>query len=355
MLNIGLFAQKTAYKMLVGTYTEGQSEGIYKIEFDEKGKQISKKLLAVTDNPSFLAFSPDKNYLYAVNESGVNSAVSAFKFDKENETLTLINRISLNDAGPCYVSVSKKHVFTANYGNGTISVLKRNSDGSLTDTIQTIVHTRKIYSPRKFGASNVHQTLFSPDGNMLIVTNLGKDCIYSYKYNPNSEKEPLELIEEKILTKHSGPRHAVFTKNGKYLYLLNELNASLTAFEINKSGSLSIIQTASVVNNQDLQNGAADIHLSPDEKYLYATNRGEANDITCFKTGKSGKINKEFSVPTGGNSPRNFAISPDGKFLFVGNQKSNNITVFRREKGNGNLHLLDDDIKTGSPVCLLFY
>lgn len=354
MLGLSLSAQKPAYKLLVGTYNTDKSEGIYALTLDKNGRAISKTLLAKTDNPSFLAFSPDRKQVYAVNESA-ESGVTAFGFDKDKNTLTFLNRISLGNAGPCYVTTTDHHVITANYGNGTISVLGRRADGSLTDTVQTIKHRGKIFAPKRFGASNVHQTLFSPNGKMLIATNLGKDCIYSYAYNPTAEKEPLKLLDEKVLTKNSGPRHAVFSKNGKILYLLNELSAGITVFEITTDGKFNILQQTSAVNDSTLSNGAADIHLSPDGNYLYATNRGTANDITCFKVGKNGRLTKQFSTSTGGNAPRNFAISPDGKFIFIGNQKTNNISVFSRDAATGKLQLLPEKIEMGAPVCLLFY
>ncbi len=354
LFTIIVVGQKPAYQLLVGTYTADKSEGIYTLSLDKNGKILSQKLLAKTDNPSFLAFSPDRKYVYAVNESA-NSAVTAFQFDKYENTLTFLNKINLGNAGPCYVAVTNKHVITANYGNGAISVLARKTDGLLTDTVQTIVHQGKRFAPKRFGASHVHQTLFSPDGKILIATNLGKDCIYSYSYHSGGEKKPLELLEEKVLTKNSGPRHAVFTRNGKYIYLLGEMSAGITVLEINKDGKLNVVQEISVVNDTALLNGAADIHLSPDEKFLYATNRGDANDITCFKAGKNGRLTKLFSLSTGGIAPRNFAISPDGNYLLIGNQKTDNISVFRRDNTTGKLRLLSEKIEIGAPVCLLFY
>lgn len=355
MFGMWVFGQNSAYRMLVGTYTNGKSDGIYALSFDKKGKLVSQNLAATTDNPSFLAFSPDKKFVYAVNESGENSAVSAFRFEEKENKLTFLNKIPLGNAGPCFVNVTEKHVITANYGNGTISVLERKNDGFLTDTVKTITHQRKMFGRGKFGPSNVHQVLFSPDGKYMIATNLGTDCIYSYAYNPNSVNEIFTQIDVKILKKHSGPRHTAFSKDGKYLYLLQELNADLTVFEFSSEGKLDAIQTSSVINNSKLANGAADIHLSPDGKFLYATNRGEANDITCFKVEKNGKITKKSSYSTGGNAPRNFAISPDGKFLFIGNQKTDNITIFSRKQCNGKLKKLNQDVSIGAPVCLLFY
>lgn len=350
-----LCAQKSTYNVLVGTYTSGSSEGIYSLQLDEKGNLLKSKLLIKSDNPSFLAFSKDKKYVYAVNESGDKSAVSAFKFNKTNESLIFINKIELGNAGPCHVSVTKKHVITANYGNGTISILNRNTDGSLTAVIQTIVHKPKTTGVNQSEQTHVHQTVFSPNGKWLIVNNLGTNCVYSYRYLPYDRNQPLQLMEENKIKNQGGPRHAVFTKNGKFLYLLNELNATLIAFEVKPEGRLNNIQEVSLVENPNLKNGAADIHLSVDEKYLYATNRGEANTISCLQVQKNGMLAKKSIISTNGNGPRNFAMSPDGNFLLIGNQKSDNITIFQRDNSSGELQSTGKEIKLGAPVCLLFY
>lgn len=354
LFGMWVFGQKIAYNMLVGTFTNGVSEGIYQLSFDAKGGLISQSLLAKTDNPSFLAFSPDKKSVYAVNESGENSAVTAYSFDKEKPSLTFLNRISIGNAGPCFVTSTDKYVIVGNYGNGTISVLGIKSDGSLTDTVQTIVQKGKFFGRGLFGPSNVHQTLFSPNGKFLIVTNLGKDQVFTYAYNPNSKTEVLKQTDVAILPAHSGPRHAVFSKNGKYLYLLQELNAGITVFEVSEAGKLNQIQETTI-NQPNKQNSGAEIALSPDEKYLYASNRGDVNKIFCFKVEKNGTISEKNAYSTEGIAPRNFAISPDGKFIFIGNQKTDNVVVYKRNKCNGDLKLISKDIKIGAPVCLLFY
>lgn len=354
LLSISVFSQKTMYKMLVGTFTNGKAEGIYSLSFNSQGKLLTKTLLAKTDNPSFMTFSTDKKCVYAVNETKDNSAVTAYSFDIKNNSLTILNRISLGNSGPCYVTSTEKHVIIGNYGNGTISVLERKTDGSLTDTVQTIKHVGKMFGRGKFGPSNVHQTLFSPNGKYLIVNNLGKDCIFSYAYNENGGNEVLQETDVKILEKHSGPRHSVFAKNGKLIYMLQELNVGIKVLELSDEGKLNVIQEINI-KKDSVENSGADIHLSPDEKYLYVTNRGDVNEITCFKVEKNGKLTKQNAYSTQGNKPRNFAISPNGKFVFVGNQKTDNITIFSRNIRNGKLKLVSKNTELGAPVCLLFY
>lgn len=347
---------QSSYKMLVGTYTRGTtSKGIYSLEFSGKGKLLSQKLLATSDNPSYLALSPDGKNVYAVNETGTESTVSAFAFDREHETLTFINKVNAGGADPCFITVTDNHVFTANYSGGSISVFGRKAGGAVTDTLKVIRHQRKNFGRGRFGPSNAHQVLFSPDRKVMIATNLGTDHVFSYSYNPDDNKNTLKYIDQISVRKHSGPRHTVFSADGRYLYLVQELDAGLTVFSVNEEGRLRIIQETTLVTDSSKKNGAADIHLSPDGKYLYATNRGEANNISCFKVNKNGSIAFKAQYPTEGNGPRNFTITPDGKFVFVANQRTNNITVFSRNKYTGKLTLTDNKVELGAPVCLLQY
>ena len=344
------------YNMLVGTYTRGTtSKGIYSLEFSGKGKLLSQKLLVASENPSFLAFSPDGKFVYAVNEHGEESTVSAFAFDKKNETLTLLNKVNAGGADPCFITVAENHVFTANYSGGSISVFERKDDGKISEAVQVITHPKKNFGNRRFGPSNAHQVIFSPDGKFLMATNLGTDRVFTYTYNPAGGKEALTYADEIGVKKHSGPRHLTFSRDGEYLYLVQELDAGITVFSVGNDGKLINIQETTLVTDSTKKNGAADIHLSPDGKFLYATNRGEANTITCFLIKNDGKLRFVEEYSTFGNAPRNFTITVDGKYLFVGNQKTNNITVYIRNRCSGKLKLLDDKTELGAPVCLVLY
>lgn len=349
-----VFGQTDTYKMLVGTYTRGTaSEGIYALEFNKKGTLISQKLLAESDNPSFLALSPDSNFLYAVNETGKESFVSSFAFDKINQTLTPLNKVSV-EGDPCYVTCIGKHVFTANYSAGTIAIFEKEENGSLSESAQIITHRRVNFGNNKYGPSNAHQILASPNGEYMMATNLGTNRVFSYKYDPNSS-EVLNYIDEIGVQKGSGPRHLAFSNDGKFLYLVRELDAGISVFTVDNDGRLSLIQETTLVTDNEKKNGAADIHLSPDGEHLYATNRGEANTITCFKINKDGTLKFIAQYSTDGDGPRNFAITSDGMFIFVGNQRTNNITVFSRNLRNGKLKQIQNQQNMGAPVCLLLY
>lgn len=350
------YAQKRIYRLLIGTYTDtGKSQGIYSYDVDMKTAVFTQKSVATgVSNPSYLAITPDKKFVYSVNESTDSSSASAFSFDKITAKLTFINRSFTKSSGPCYISVTNKHVFTANYNGGSLSVFGRNGDGSLTAVLQKIQHMGKSINTKRQNEPHVHQVLVSPDKKQVIANDLGTDNVTVYKYNPNSETEILIPWDTLSAKPGSGPRHAAFSKNGKKLYLLQEIDGTLSVLTMN-NGRLSLIQETSVIRKNNVIATAADIHLSPDGKFIYATNRAPANDITCFSVAKDGKLEYKQQISTGGDGPRNFAITPDGQYVFVGHQFTDNIVIFKRDVKTGLLSDTGKRIEVGAPVCMVFY
>lgn len=356
MLMYPISAQKNNYRLLIGTYTNtGKSQGIYSYEIDmQKGVFTQKSVTTGVTNPSYLAITPDKKFVYSVCENTKGSAANAFNFNEKTAGLTFINSSLTKSNGPCYISATKKHVFTANYGGGSISVFGRNQDGSLTDVLQLIQHVGKSINSERQNEPHVHQVIVSPDEKYILVNDLGTDKVTVYKYNPTSKTDILVAYDTLTAKLGSGPRHSTFNKAGDKLYLLHEIDGTVSVIEM-KDGKLSLIQETTVVMNDKVVIRAADIHFSPDEKFLYATNRGTANDITCFSVSKDGKLTFKQQLPTGGDGPRNFAISPDGQYVFVGHQQTDNIVIFKRDIKTGLLTNTGKQIAVGSPVCLLFY
>ena len=356
VFTFSLSAQSRNYNLLIGTYTNpGKSEGIYAYHIDMKTNEISQ--ISVTKgvfNPSYLALTSDHKFVYSVNESPEVSAANAFAFDDKNSKLTLINRSLTKSSGACDILVTDKNVFTANYGGGSLSVFGRNENGSLTDVLQIIQHIGKSTNAERQGEPHVHQVIVSRDQKYVLVNDLGTDKVTVYKYNPNSKTEILIPFDTLTVKLGSGPRHAVFSKDGTKLYLVHEIDGTVSVLGFS-TGKLSLIQETTVDRKPGIVNRAADIHLSPDEKYLYATNRGTANDITCFSVGNDGKLEFKQQVSTNGDGPRNFAITPDGNYVFVAHQFTDNITIFKRDIKTGLLTDTGKQIKVGAPVCLVFY
>jgi len=346
--------QAQHYRFLVGTYTNsGKSQGIYSYEMLGKtGAATQKSVTTDVSNPNFLCVSPDQQFVYAVNESPEGSAVNAYAFDAEAGKLTFLNRSLTNGKGPCFISSTRKHVFTANYGGGSLSVFGRNEDGSLSDLKQKIQHIGSSINLSRQSEPHVHQVVVLK--NFVIANDLGTDNVTVYTYHPDAVSEILTPWDTLAVKPGSGPRHITFNRTGKLAYLVHELDGTVSVLSF-KNGRLGLLQELTLKSDSSQKAWAADIHLSPDGKFLYASNRAPANNITCFNVGKGGKLELRSQVSTCGDGPRNFALSPDGKFLLVAHQFSNTIVIFKRDKKTGALTDTGERIDVGAPVCLLFY
>lgn len=329
--------------MYVGTYTNAESKGIYYYDFNIKtGKLSNKKLATEAVNPSFITYSTNKDFLYAVSESDSGSLVAAYEVNK-NGSLTFINNVSSNGNGPCHVQLNKESTkaVVSNYGGGTVSLYKIAKNGSLNEAFQVINHNI-AGTP-----SHAHSAKFL--NNHLFVADLGRDFLAQYVENG---KEYV-LKENYMMAPKAGPRHFEISKDGVFIYVINELNSTVTVLKKGPE-NYSEIQTIGTLNDDYTRvNSCADIHLSKDEKFLYGSNRGENTIVVYSRNTENGTLEKIQSVSVEGDWPRNFTLSPNGKFLLVANQRSNNISVYKIDQKIGKLTFLNKEI-VDSPVCLLF-
>ena len=349
-------AQENKLNLLIGTYTNScESKGIYVYDFDVNTAEFSfKNSSSTVVSPSYLTVSNDNHFIYAVNENGVNSAVSSFKFDSKSGAINLINEQDSKGADPCYIINDEKNVFVANYSGGNIVVFGKNEDGSLTEAKQVIQHFGKGMNVERQEKPHVHMVYFTPEKKFVLVNDLGKDKVYSYHYDLDSTNEPLRISDSIAVKSGSGPRHLTFSKDGKQVYLLQELDGSLTTFSYLDGKLKKIDETTILAKDFKGTFSAADIHISPDGKFLYASNRGEANTISIFKIQENGKLESLGQTSTLGKGPRNFAIDPSGNFLLVAHQYSNDVVIFKRDKTTGKLTDTGKRIQLCSPVCLVF-
>jgi len=357
VLSTAALAQKSNYNLIVGTYTApGKSEGIYAYNFNTSTADVSlKHITKEIANPSYLAISPDKKYAYVVNETGNTSTVSAFKYDATTGALTFINKVNSQGADPCYITADTKNVIVANYSGGSLAVFSRNADGSLTEATQVIKHTGKSIDPNgRQQSAHVHMTLFTPDRKYLIVNDLGEDQTYIYNYNPTGKDKTLTQKTVIKTNAGTGPRHITFSPNGKFAYLAHEFNGSITAFAYANGKLTKIEEIGTTAKDFTGRVDAADIHVSADGKFLYETNRGDANSISTFSVLSNGKLKLIETISTLGKGPRNFSIDPSGNFLLVGHQYTNNVVIFKRDKKTGKLTDSGKRIEVGAPVCLVF-
>lgn len=350
-----LLAQtQSDYHLLIGTYdNKEKNNGIHLYDFntDSGTFRISQPVTRLA-NASYLAISHDRKNVYAVSGSNVNS----FAFNPVTGKLNFIN--SVPSEGSCYVSVdtNKKVVFAGNYGGGSVLSIHLNEDGSfIENNVQTIQHTGSSVNKNRQEKPHVHSTMLSLDEHYLLVPDLGTDRVYQYRIDANKE-EVLVAVNEPFLTVKpgGGPRHLAFHPNGKYVYLILELTGSVMALDYD-NGKLKAKQTLSMVAPNFKGNlSGADIHVSPDGKFLYASNRGDANEIAIFSIDNMGKLTFVSRQSVLGKRPRNFVIDPTGKFLLAANQDTNEIIIFKRDLNTGLLVTTGEIIKVDNPVCLKF-
>ncbi len=337
-----------SYSLFVGTYTKGDSEGIYRYTFDsDKGTLKDTQLVATLDNPTFLKISPDKKYLYAVKDTPEGKgAMTGYRI--EEGLLEEINTGVTNGLPFCHVGISEdgRTLAASSYPGGSISIFRINDNGALLPNPQQIDH-KKIDTTK---TSHAHAAKFTSDG--LFVADLGLDAVKRYV---EQEKQFVPAGQASLdLPEKAGPRHFTFGPNAKFLYVINELNSTITVFERNTNGDYREVEAQNTLAPDfDGKSYCADIHLSKDGQFLYGSNRGE-NTIVIFKVdANSGKLSLVGRESVRGDWPRNFALDPTDAFLLVANQKSDNITVFQRDKQTGELTYLHET-KVSSPVCLEF-
>lgn len=351
------------YHLLVGTYTSsGRSEGIYVYEFDEATGVLTYKNVAKgVENPSYLTLSKNMKFVYAVNElGGGNGAVSSFSFNRVTGELTYLNSMSSGGNGPCYIATDTvgKYVYSGNYGGGSVSAIPLAADGSLGTSIQSIRHEGSGPTPNQ-ESSHVHAAVPGPGERQLFVPDLGNDRVYIYSLNPE-RPNPLKPAGQEYVTfpPGSGPRHLTLHPNGKFAYVIHELSGEVAVLRLEDNGGLTPIQTISALpasqKGDTFGADAADIHISPDGKFLYISLRANYNELVHFEIGDTGQLTYRNRYSTLGEVPRNFAIAPSGNFLLVGNSGSDEIRIFKRNQRNGELVPTENKISVGSPVCLKF-
>ena len=351
------FAQKQY--LLLGTYDSPSSEGIYVYEFnsnDGSAKEISH---VKTSNPSFLSISPNKKFVFAVNEksdkNGKGGSVSSFAFNRKLGTLTAINVQSSEGNHPCYITVDKtgKWIIVGNYSSGNFGILPVDKNGVLQPAIQTIQMVGKSIDTIRQNSPHVHTTFFTKENDVLYVTDLGTDKIIGYSFN--DKLGMVQPLRQPFISTEagSGPRHMEISADGKFMYMVQELTGFAVVYSI-KNKALKKLQ--SISTSQENFSGtpaSADIHISPDGKFLYVSNRGDANNLAIYSIDKkSGLLSLIDHQSTLGLAPRNFNFDPSGKFLLVANQNSNEVVIFNRNAKSGLLKDTGKRIVVGKPVCI---
>jgi 6-phosphogluconolactonase len=362
LLSVSGFAQ--TYYLFIGTYTmngasPNGSKGIYVYRFDAATGQLKFVSNAATDNPSYLAVAPGGNFLYAANETDGTKpgGVSAFSFDKGTGQLRFLDKQVSGGDDPCYVSVDahRKWLMVANYTGGNLSALPIRPDGSLDPLTQLIQHTGAGPNKDRQEKAHVHSVTFTPDEKYLLAADLGMDKLSVYRFEGTAAKEPLKMVRDSVVKTEpgSGPRHISFYPGRPYVYLVMELGGAVDAFHYSDGHLEPIQHISSHPANYSGAMGSADIHVAPGGKFLYASNRADANSLAIFAIDPAtAKLTIKGFESTGGKTPRNFIIDPTGHWLLAANQNSNNIVIFRIDPKTGMLKATGNTLTIPSPVCL---
>lgn len=358
--------------LYIGTYTRrqtsvaGPSQGIYVYKMNmSTGALTPLSTASDAENPSFLALHPTKPYLYSVSEiedlgGESTGGLSAFAIDPSTGALTLLNAVPSGGTGPCHVRVdgAGRYLFAANYGSGSAAMVSIQEDGSLGDG-HFVQHDGSSVDPNRQTGPHAHSVNLGPSGNLLYVADLGMDQVVVYKPDWSSGRLVSYDAQPWVQTAPgAGPRHMDFHPSGKYAYVINEMNSTLTAYTHDAdTGVLTELQTVSTLPEgyDGGNNSTADVHVHPNGRFIYGSNRGH-NSIVIFAIDPdSGQLSLVDHESTQGEIPRNFTLDPGGDFLLAANQNTDNIVVFRVDSETGLLTDTGVEVQVPVPVCLKFY
>ena len=352
---------KKDFFAFVGTYTaKTQSKGIYAFRYDAgSGKLTALGVAAETPDPSFVAIHPSGKYLYAVNESGKSSMVTSFALDAKTGKLTQLNQVPSLGEDPCYIAFDQtgKYILVANYSSGTLAVFPILEDGKIGEKAALIQDSGTL-GPNKERQEGPHAHWIetSADNRFALAADLGLDEILIFQFDAAKGTLGPHMPPSAGLKPGSGPRHAAFSPNGKFLFVVSELSSTATSFSFDaKKGTLKQVNSLSTLPPEfSGRNDVAEVAVHPSGKFLYVSNRGMDSIAVFGIDAKSGRLTQTGGVPTGGKEPRHFALDPAGNFMFVENQLSDTVVVFHVDANSGQLTPTGDTLSVPSPVCLKF-
>lgn len=349
------FQKDEPISFYVGTYTNGESRGIYKYLLHQDGSLSPVGLAGKTENPSFLALGADKSFLLAVNEIDHGTGAGTVEsYSVDGDQLRLISSRSSGGNNPCFVTVDKSgNVLVANYSGGNVGFLRLEESGALTDILDIQQHEGDEASERQ-DAPHAHSVWFEPSGDGVISVDLGTNELWFSRLDVVKQKFIPSDQTKLSMDSGAGPRHLDFHPNGKWIYVVNELNSTVTLITktldalYEKGPSFSTLPAA-----YTKQNTCSDIHISSDGNFLYVANRGHDSIAVFGVVAVDGSLKLLGHKSSGGNDPRSFSLSPDENHLLVANQHSNNIVVLRRDNKSGLLKYKNQS-PAPTPTCILF-
>ena len=347
----------------IGTYTGDNSQGIYAFRFDEESGALKMLgLAAATKSPSFLAISPNRKFLYAVNETSSfegekAGSVTAFSIHAPSGKLTALNAKSSKGDGPCHLAVDAtgRFVAVANYGGGNFSLLPVGADGRLGDSIAILANGGSGPNKKRQEGPHAHAVVFDARNRFLLGADLGLDRVFIYKFDPSTGSLGANDPSSVQLAPGAGPRHVAFHPRLPLAFAINELTSTITSLSwdaatgrLAAAGSVSSLPAGYAGDNS-----TAEIAVHPNGRFVYGSNRGH-DSIAVFAIAPTGTLTLVEHESARGQTPRNFAIDPSGKWLIAANQKSNTLAVFSIDQETGTLTPVGPLAQVGTPVCVLF-
>ena len=365
----------STFTFFVGTYTtafsrrgekldpplETGSEGIYSVKFDPVSKKIWINSVVENINPTFISISSDQKKLYAVSEierfDGINQgAITFYKITSESE-LTDVQKRGTSGSGPCYVDLhpTQESLVISNYGTGSIVSYSIDQEGNLSDISTFYQHVGESINEIRQLSAHPHSSTFNIKTNQLYVADLGMDkiLVYDYEFDKGIVNSRPELDID--TTPGSGPRHFEWHPNGDVLYVINELDCTISVYKCDSDKPLELLQNITTLPEEfDGIISCADIHITSDGKFLYGSNRGHNSIVKFAVNPQDYTLTYQKHFATAGKWTRNFALSPDEEYLFVANQDSDNVVIFERDKITGDILNTGIEIDIPSPVCIKF-
>jgi 6-phosphogluconolactonase len=353
------------YWVYFGTYTGAKSQGVYVSRLTADGRLTAPELAAASPNPAFLAVDPSHHFLYAANEignfaGGKSGSVSAFALDAHTGRLTALNQLSTVGPGPAHVSVDAtgKVVMVANYGGGSVASFPVNPDGSLGAAASFFQMHGSSVNPARQQEPHGHFVTADPTNRFALMCDLGLDQVLVFKLDPAAGTLTPNDPPFARLKPGAGPRHLAFRPDGKFVYVINELDCTLTAFAYDAAhGTLAEVQSISTLPpGEEVRKNysTAEVFVHPNGKFLYGSNRGHDSLAVFSIDAATGKLTLVEHLPSGGKTPRNFNLDPAGRFLLSANQDSGNVVVFRVDEKTGRLTPTGDSVELQKPVCVVF-
>jgi len=344
----------------IGSYAKNTEQGIHHFKLDPvSGSLTAAGGASGVANPSFVAISPDKKFLYAIGESGgkKGGAVVSFSIDASSGALTQVSESFSGGSGPCYVTADKtgKVVLVANYGGGSIASLPVSADGKLSEPATFVQHTGSGVNPGRQKEPHAHSINVSPDNRFALAADLGIDKLLIYKLDAEKGTMTPNNPPHGELPPGAGPRHFAFHPSAKYLYVCGEMTSTVHAYAWDaEKGSLKHLQDLSTLPQEVKGNSTAECQVHPSGKFVYVSNRGH-DSIAVFKVDEAtGKLTAAGHAPSGGKTPRNFGIDPTGQILIAANQSSNNIVVYKIDQATGMPKPVGVEVSVPKPVCVKF-